>query len=209
MIATGLLLALMLGFSISSSPVVARRAGVLANSQQDQAKLRLYTTIVNERFSLERGDRTLRLTLKLTYTNDGPRPILLDRKSTLIYRTMVSKSLKAAASQRYIEDQTFYFTDLNKAGMRGASDPEEQAFIRLEPGESYTVLDEPEVVLSTGPKTAKEFLSGGDYFLQVQVATWYYWADWKEYRERWSDKGYLWSSNMTSEPMPFTVQKTP
>jgi hypothetical protein len=156
-----------------------------------------------------RNGRTLRLTLKLTYTNDGKLPILLDRKSTLIYRTMVSKSLKAAASQRYIDDQSFYFTDLNKAGMRGVDYPEEEAFIRLQAGESYTVSEEPEVVLSNDPTNPKEFLTGGDYFLQVRVATWYYFIDAREYRQRWTDKGYLWSSNMTSEPMPFTVQKTP
>lgn len=208
MIVIRLFLPLILGFSISDSFVVAQRGGSIASTQQKQAKLRLSTTIINERYSLERALRTLRLTLKLTYTNDGTVPILLDRKSTLLYRTMVTKSLKAASSQRYIDDQSFYFTDLNKAGMRGSSEPEEAAaFITLQAGESYTASDESEVVLSAGPKNPKEFLSGGDYFLQVRVATWYYFAEPKVYRERWNARGYLWSNNMTSEPMRFTVQR--
>lgn len=206
MIALRLWLLLILGFSVLNASVVAQPARSSSDSQSERVKLRLSTTIVNQRYSLERGFRTLRLTLKLTYTNDGKLPILLDAKSNLIYRTMVSKSPTAAASRRYIYDQSFYFTDLNKAGMRGSSNPEEGAFITLQGGESFTVSENSEVVLTAGPKNAKEFLSGGDYFLQVRVATWFYFAEPNVYRERWSTKGYLWSNNVTSQPMRFSAQ---
>ena len=148
--------------------------------------------------------RTLILTLKLIYTNDGTVPVLLDRKSVLIYRNMVSKSIKAAASRRYIDDRSYYFSDLTKAGW-SVSDPEEGAFIPLQAGESFTVPENVEVVIDAGPKDGKDFLSAGDYFLQVRVATWYYFAEPKEYRERWTSRGYLWSDNMTSEPMRFSA----
>lgn len=197
-------LLLILSFSVLNTSAVAQRGGTISNPQPEQAKLRLSTTIVNQRDSLGRRFRTLSLTLKLIYTNDGTVPVLLDRKSVLIYRNMVSKSLKAAASRRYIEDQFLYFTDLTKAGMRG-SDPEEDAFVTLQPGESFTVSENAEVVLSAGPKNPKEVLPGGEYFLQVRVATWYYFIEPNEYRERWASKGYLWSYNLTSEPMRFSV----
>ena len=203
MIALRLWLLLILVFSVNAS-VVAQR-GTNSNTQPEQAKLRLSTAIVNQRSSLERDLRVLRLTLRLTYTNDGTVPILLDRKSVLIYRAMVSKSLKAAASQRYIEDQVSYFPDLTKAGMQ-VSDPEEEAFITLRVGESFTAPEDVEVSFSSGPKNPTEFLSGGSYFLQVRVATWYYFEEPNVYRERWSAKGYLWSNNMTSQPMRFSTQ---
>lgn len=204
-----LFLLLIVGLSVADVSVVAQRAAAIANGRERQAALRLSTTIVNERYCLEEGFRTLRWTLKLTYTNDGTVPILLDRKSTLIYRTMVSSAHKAAAARRYIYDQSVMFTNLNKAGMRGSNDPEAEAFITLRAGESYNVLKESGVNLFNGTKNTKDFLDAGDYFLQVGVATWYYFAEPEAYRERWREKGYLWSNNMTSEPMPFTVQRTP
>jgi hypothetical protein len=204
MIALRLWFLLILGFSVINASVVAQ-GGTISNTQPEQAKLRLSTAIVTQRFSVERDLRALRLTLKLTYTNDGTLPILLDRKSVLIYRTTVSKSLKAAASRRYIVDRSYYFTDLTKAGM-SVSDPEEGAFIILRAGESFTAPENVEVVIGAGPKDGKKFLSDGDYLLQVRVATWYYFVEPNVYRERWIAKGFLWSDNMTSQPMRFSAQ---
>jgi hypothetical protein len=203
MITLRLWLLLILGFSVINASVVAQ-GGTISNTQPEQAKLRLSTTIVTQRISLQRDLRTLHLTLKLTYTNDGTLPILLDRKSVLIYRTMVSKSLKAAASRRYIVDRLYYFTNMTKAGLSG-SDPEEGAFVTLRAGESFTVPENVEVVIGSAPKE-KNFLSDGDYFLQVRVTTWYYFVEPGEYRERWIAKGYLWANNMTSQPMRFSTK---
>jgi hypothetical protein len=188
-----------------SAPVVAQRGGTESVNQPEQARLRLSTTIIDQRSSVERDLRVLRLTLSLTYTNDGTVPILLDRKSVLIYRAMVSKSLKAAASKRYVEDQVSYFPNLTEAGWR--LDPQEGAFITLRAGDSFTAPEDVKVSFSSHPKYPTKFLFGGDYFLQVRVATWYYFAEPKEYQERWSAKGYLWSNNMTSQPMRFSTNR--
>ena len=61
--------------------------------------------------------------------------------------------------------------------------------------------------LYDGTKDSKDFLHPGNYFLQLKVTTWYYLVPPEMYREKWRDKGYLWSQNMTSLPMAFTVNK--
>ena len=61
--------------------------------------------------------------------------------------------------------------------------------------------------LYDGARDFKDDLRPGAYFLQVRVATWFYFADPNEYRELWRNEGYLWSENMTSEPMPFKIEK--
>src|SRR5258708_37245414 len=69
--------------------------GAITANQNQQPQLRLTVSIANQRYTVEYGVRMLRCTLKLTYTNTGNVPILLDKTSSLIYRSMVSRSLKA------------------------------------------------------------------------------------------------------------------
>lgn len=204
-----LILCLALSLGIAEMPVGAQSAARISDNRQRQPDLHLSTSIVSERYSLERGFRILRWTLKLTYTNAGAQPIMLDRKSTLIFRVMVSKSSKGASEGRYNYDESYYIPNPSEAGMRLGSAPEEDAFVTLNAGESYTVMKDSRVNLRDGTKNSKGDLGAGSYFLRVRIATWYYWADPELYGERWRDKGYLWSKDITSDPMPFTVQKTP
>jgi len=66
-----------------------------------------------------------------------------------------------------------------------------------------------EIILSLydGTSNTKDALHPGTYFLHVRVATWFYFADPNEYAALWRNEGYLWSENMTSEPMAFQVEK--
>lgn len=59
---------------------------VTKENQKTPARLQLSTSVIEQRYSLEGGSRVLRLLLNLTYTNSGNRSILLDKKSSLIYR---------------------------------------------------------------------------------------------------------------------------
>lgn len=153
---------------------------------------------------------TSRWTLRLTYANTGEQTILLDRRSSAIFRSMVSRSLKAAAAKRYTETTRFSYFDLRKVGFREGEFPREDAFVTLKPGELYSLEKEGfGVRLYDGTKDSEDELRPGHYFLQLRVATRYYLIQPEEYRERWRDKGYLWSKNVISEPMPFTVEKKP
>lgn len=183
----------------------------MTNSAQGaEAQLQLSTNIIEQRYSVEAGSRLLRLTLDLTYSNTGNRPILLDKKSSLVYRKLLSKSLKAASAKKYDYDEssTFIFTGSKEAvGIHLESTPNKEAFITLKPGESYSLKKQLILRLYDGTKDTDDFLHPGTHFLQLRVATWYYFADPDVYQEKWRDDGYLWSQNITSEPMQLKVKK--
>lgn len=177
-------------------------------NQDGQARLQLTTNIVNQYY--EGNFAFLRWTLRLTYTNVGDQPILLDKKSSLIYRSMVSRSLRAAAAKKYEEETRSSFItaeSMKAAGFRFDSVPMEDAFVALKPGESWSLETEYGARVYDGTKDSEDFLRSGIHFLQVRVATWYYLSEPGKYREQWRDKGYLWSQNVTSTPMSFTVEK--
>jgi hypothetical protein len=58
-----------------------------------------------------------------------------------------------------------------------------------------------------GLRTRDDRLHPGNYVLQVRVAAWFHYADPAEYEKKWGNEAYVWSENVTSEPMPFTVEK--
>ena len=93
--------------------------------------------------------------------------------------------------------------------MRTTPDKEKETFIALKPGESYSLKEEVILRLYDGTKDTEDSLHPGTHFLQLRVATWYYFADPNTYREQWRNEGYLWSQNMTSLPMSLKVEKMP
>jgi hypothetical protein len=178
--------------------------------QSAAVRLQLSTTISEQEYSVEAGFRLLRLIVNLTYSNPGERPVLLDKKSSLVYRKLLSSNLKAASQRKYDYDESSSFIDvrsMQSAGMRLASIPEKEAFIVLKTGESYSLKKEIVLRLYDGTKDTEGFLRPGTYFLQISVATWYYFVDPEKYREQWSAEGYLWSQNITSAPMPLNIEK--
>jgi len=176
-------------------------------TDQDKNQLRLTTTIVKESYCSATGVRFLEWTLNLKYTNEGPEPILLDKRSSRVFRTPVSTSLKAAAAKRYVYDPYAVYASYDALGFQPRPDPD--SFVILKPTESLSVEAEPRVSVYDGTNDTKDDLHAGKYFLQVTVATWRYYAEAKEYREKWVEKGYLWSKGVISDPMPFTVEKRP
>jgi len=176
-------------------------------SQDETQLLQLTTSIAKERYCSDIGSRFLRWKLILKYTNTSTRNILIDKKSSWIYRSMVSRNPKAAAARRYEYDPSASYADLSKLGFRNT--PEADSFVVLKPGESFRLETDFRVHLYDGTKDSRDFLHPGNHILEVRVATWYYYAEPRIYRERWIDKGYLWFQNVTSLPMPFTVERNP
>lgn len=207
-----LILCLTLGVAVADAHKASGTANwVMTNSDQGtEAQLQLSTSIIEQRYSVEAGSRLLRLMLNLTYSNTGNRPILLDKKSSLVYRKLLSSNLEAASARKYDYDESSSFIDarsMQAAGMRLESTPEKEAFITLKPGESFSLRKELILRLYDGTKDTEDFLHSGSRFLQLKVATWYYFADPDTYREKWRDEGYLWSQDITSRPMLLTVER--
>ena len=80
-------------------------------------------------------------------------------------------------------------------------------FTIIKPGELVEFEEPVSVYLFNEKRKAERFLNEGIHFLQVDVGSWPYVADPTSFRRKWSDKGYLWFEGLTSDPMPFTIEK--
>jgi len=207
-----LMLSLILGLAVADAQESSDNNRVMREADQvAERQLHLSTNVSEQRYSVEAGSRLLRMTLNLTYSNIGNGPILLDKKSSLIYRKMISRNLKAVSDRKYEYDESSSFIDVRSMQAAGMQmdmrrNPEREAFVTLKPGESYSLKKEFILPVYDGTKDTEDFLHPGTYFLQVRVATWYYFVDPEKYRNQWSAEGYLWSQNITSVPMSLKIQ---
>lgn len=202
----GLFACLIFTVAHGQTPPTTKTVAAPSDAQSGEAQLQLATTVLSSCY-IKPYPSTLRWTLLLTYTNVGRQPVLVDKNSSTIYRSLVSRSLKDAEAKKYEYDSSLSFIDPRGAGVRTEATPEENAFVALKPGESYSLQNVHQVYLSDGTEDTEDYLRPGNHFLQLRVMTWYYLESPETYRERWRDKGYLWSQNITSLPMQFTVEK--
>jgi hypothetical protein len=147
----------------------------------------------------------LHLTLELNFRNAGKRPILLYKDSKVVPDWAISLTEKAALSKKYTSQMTSHQIadeDFRKAGWRD-DEPRLDQFIVLNPGQSETVVRPYSFVPSD--KNGNK-LKAGQYYLQLWVQTWYYYADVEKYRERWRDKGYVWSEVLRPNPIVFLIE---
>ena len=207
-----LILCLIFGVAVADAQKSFETANrSMTNTDQSaEAQLQLSTSVIEQRYSVEARSRLLRLMLNLTYSNIGNRSLLLDKKSSLVYRKLLSRNRVAASNGRYDYDESSSFIDVRSmraGGMQLESTPKKEAFVILKPGESYSLKATLTLRLYDGTKGTEDFLHPGIRYLQLRVATWYYFADPDVYREQWRNDGYLWSQNITSMPMPLTVKQ--
>ena len=72
--------------ALAQAPSDSRNESAKTDARSGQAQLQLTTTVTKEHYAVELGTTFLRWTLKLTYTNTGAQPVLLDKKSSVIYK---------------------------------------------------------------------------------------------------------------------------
>jgi hypothetical protein len=116
---------------------------------------------------------------------------------------MVSRDLTAASKKEYEQDLRYDDPGANT----GLDSPLFSDFAIVEPGKPLEFEEPVSVYLFNEKRQAERFLNEGLHFLQVDVGSWPYVADPTFFRKKWSDKGYLWFEGITSEPMPFTIEK--
>jgi hypothetical protein len=169
-----------------------------------RARLQLTTNIVESRYC---SDSQIHFVLRQNFTNAGQEPILLDKKSSMVTRYMVSRSFKDAAAKRY-KIKVSPFINLLRAGVRLDAAPDEASFIQLKPGESYSLEKGFSLGVYDATSVTEDFLRPGNYVLQIVVWTWYYQNEpVLKWREQWRQRGFLWTDPVESLPMPFTVEK--
>lgn len=204
---------LLVVFLVSFGGATAQKSKCVPSTTppRDKAvRLQLTTNIAEARYSVEGSSQLLFLTLNLDYLNVGSRPILLDKHSSSIYRKIVTRNVKALTACKYLYDAVSHpisVEDMERAGFRRDAEPDKAEFAELRPGETLRLKREIVLYLYEGTKDTDDLLHPGNYVLQVRVAAWYYYADPVEWEQKWGNEAYVWSENVTSEPMPFTVEK--
>jgi hypothetical protein len=167
-----------------------------------KARLKLTTSIVRERSCFPAH---LGFELRFTFRNIGNEPVIVDKRS-IITRTLISRSLTALASKKYEQ-----VIRSDQWGLYFAVDPSDMSnLVIIQPGEGFdleTGQTRVSLHVRKGRRESKGNLPPGSYFLQVEVATWTYLQDPTTYKKTWSEKGYLWSEGLTSEPMSFVVEQ--
>jgi hypothetical protein len=196
----GLMLLLLFGsFSSHLQSSTRENEYVSAVTKDSQARLQLTTSIVNR---LSCSPELFALSMRFTFKNTGSERVMVDKRSFHV-RAMVSSSAHAASARKYIIESRG-----DMWGMFPFQPKDLSNFAILEPGEVYELNDERQsfFVSDESPGT-RSYLRSGNYFLQVEVVTWPYLNKPGPFRKMWKDKGYLWFEGITSQPMPFTIEK--
>jgi hypothetical protein len=144
--------------------------------------------------------------LSFKFTNTAGKKVILRKFKPVVSRYMVSRSSEDAFARKYETDARILIgLEETSTNVEGRLD--ESQFTLLDVGESYEVTER--FSLSYKDDKGKP-LQPGTHLLQVVVPTWYdHGISNIEWREKWRDKGYLWSDSLVSDLMPFLIAKKP
>ena len=171
-----------------------------AGGDKQHADLELTASILDQRYCTDGG---LIFTLRYNFHNKKGETILFDKRSSLVTSYTISRNARLAAAGKHKR----YFAPLLGIDRESLTlDPNQDIsqFVTLKAGESYS-SDHEFRVLGSDKK-----LKPGGYVLQFSIETWHYPAVSNiAWREKWRDKGYLWTNFLKSQPMPFIIDKHP
>lgn len=187
---------------VVKAQTVSHQGSILMDSGRDKqhADLQLTTSIIGQQYC---ADGRLIFMLNFQFRNEKGETILLDKRSSIVPGYAVSRNAQLAVAGKH-KIVGHYLLGIDGKLMTLQPIPDISQFVTLKAGDSYSAAYE----FSVLPSTKK--LSPGSYVLQLSVLTWHYAAasniDW---REKWRDKGYLWTDTLTSQLMAFAIDKQP
>lgn len=152
---------------------------------------------------------TLRLLLRLTFTNVGDQRIVLERGSNQVPLVRISKTPEDAIADRVEKTFHNFIITPNERPAKSPNRPTLNRFVFLGSGDSYkSVADVDIPVPRLKPLTAS--VDPGSHYLQIAVWTWSEPQEKaKRMRRKWRRDGFLWSETILSKPMLFTVVQRP
>ncbi len=179
------------------------------SKQEQESPLQLTVKIVGSEYCAADSELdSLRLKVRLIYTNRGKQQLILYKGTPLVSRIIISRNAADAAAKRFEVNSSL--TQLTSAGSKcyqGAAP--NRCFILLPPNASF----EAETVIGTfvvrgDAREIAGAVKSGNHVLQVEVITWHESDDMaKNLRARWLRYGLLWYEPITSAPAPLAVQQ--
>jgi hypothetical protein len=174
---------------------------------QSKPQLQLTTEILEQSYCSIGQDTSLRLKLKLRYTNASDQRLIVYNGHDLFFQTKIRSQQAAGApspevlllNMRYF-DEEFERIDARSPG---------RVFVKLAPGAVF----ERELMTGVGVADNSNTPSAttvmpGLHTLQLIVSTWYQspkLAD--KLRQQWQREGFLWSQPLYSVPLRLTIEK--
>ena len=196
-------------FTTSILLVLSGAVSGQTTATQENASLLLTTRVTEHRYcEIGYSDMVqVRMSLQLTWSNTGVRPIILSKSSKFADYVLISMNVRNAEDKKYeVKEHVTWLTDgyptLDEGDTPGG------AFIVLAPLDSY--LTETDIRLPIARGDNREFLKPGDYVLQIVVGTWPGTTSQIErLRNKWKATGFLWGSSVKSEPMSIEINDNP
>ena len=171
-----------------------------AGGDKQHGDLELTASIIDQRYCSDGG---LIFRLRYNFRNKKGETILFDKRSSIVPGYEISRNAQLAAAGKH-KISVHYLLGIDGKLLTLDPNPDISQFVTLKAGESYSSDHEFRVLGSD------EKLEPGGYVLQFSVITWNYEAASNiAWREKWRDKGYLWTNFLESQPMPFVMDKHP
>lgn len=193
----------LIGPSVSFGQDLAR---VTSHEQTSEPRLKLTTELEEKRLCCK---NQIQLVVRLKYQNISTQNVILAR-TVIVYKDFVGRNPKDMKAGKY-ESSGIKMWSMNLT-LPGSTSPNSSYFVILAPGETYesrSMLVGPfPINTDTSTVESRTGLKRGRYFLQVEPVAYPYGTldkEINELRKRWSAYGFLWTSKLTSLPMPFMV----
>lgn len=171
-------------------------------------QLQLTASILEQSYCSANADAiTLRLKIRLRYTNVSSQPVILYKGHDLFFQTKIRSEADAAKQsyQVHLLNMHYFDEEFERIEARSPS----KVFVTRGQNQSF----ERELIVGIGVTDhAKERTSNsvhpGPHALQLIVSTWYQSPKLaEELRQKWQRKGYLWSQPLSSVPIKVDIQK--
>jgi hypothetical protein len=172
------------------------------NQVDSRYRVQLTTTIKDQRYC----SGTLRLALRLNFKNTSEMPIIISRHFLAVYRYLVGRDYKSIVARKYEQDISamIHPIPINEID---SPIPDDTFFVILKPGEVHAV-DDIAYFTVYNKMEGREGLRSGNHVLQVRVGTWFQNIELaNKLRDQWKAKGFLWTSDILSQPMNFQVEE--
>jgi hypothetical protein len=186
-----------------SSPVFPQ-----AGTNTSTTSLKLLTKILDQQYCDDGHSdmATMRMSLQLTYTNEGEQPLILYKGSNQIDYALISSNEQGIRNKQY--ELNIHIGWVTSGGKIDEGPKPGKAFVVLSPGESWQTKGDVYIPIALKPDS--QFLKVGKHALAIVTETGFGDEDqFNRLQKKWSSTGILWDKNVRSEPILFSVEEKP